>query len=105
MDVIKTYFNNLINNLHGSFARLKPEGWIRLIWIVGANLLLRPYLMKLGERQQKKQHEAAASSDAPTDAEVHPNELRSGKKAGKKLGVVVGSQDKPGDSGKKAKAK
>ena len=80
MDAIQTYFSNFINNLHGSFARLKPEGWIRLVWIVGAYLLLRPYLVKLGARRQQKQHEASQADD-DTGAELHPNDLRGGKKA------------------------
>lgn len=95
MEAIQTYAENFVRNLKGSFTRLKPEGWIRLIWIVGAYLLLRPYLMKLGARNQQKQHEEAKAANAPTGAEVHPNELRTGKKGGtgKKVGIATGGKD------------
>lgn len=110
MEQVQTYFENFTRNLTGSFTRLKPEGWIRLVWIVGAYLLLRPYLMKLGARQQQKQHEAAGAENEPTGAEVHPNELRGGKKA--KVTIPGADSDdeetteaKPGDWGKKARVK
>jgi hypothetical protein len=94
METIRTYASNLVNNLHGSFARLKPEGWIRLVWIVGAYLLLRPYLVKLGARQQQKQHQ----DEGTAAAHVHPNELRTGKKM-----AADDTQTRPAESGKKAR--
>lgn len=99
METIRTYASNLVNNLHGSFARLKPEGWIRLVWIVGAYLLLRPYLVKLGARQQQKQHEEA------TPAQLHPNELRTGKKMApqSKPDPVDHTPTEPADWGNKAR--
>ena len=101
METIRTYASNLVNNLHGSFARLKPEGWIRLVWIVGAYLLLRPYLVKLGARQQQKQHQ----DEGTAAAHVHPNELRTGKKmaAENKTHAADHTQTRPADSGKKAR--
>lgn len=98
MDAIQTYFSNFVNNLHGSFARLKPEGWIRLVWIVGAYLLLRPYLVKLGARQQQKQHEASQEGD-DTGAELHPNDLRGGKKTA----AAATTGEKPASGAKTAK--
>ncbi|KAF1978213.1 hypothetical protein BU23DRAFT_595971 [Bimuria novae-zelandiae CBS 107.79] len=94
MDFIQYYAENFVRNLKGSVAHLKPEGWIRLIAVVCAYLLLRPYLMGLGARRQRKQHEETAAANAPTGAAVHPNELRSGKKAvtGKKVGIATGGK-------------
>ncbi|KAL1606840.1 hypothetical protein SLS60_004249 [Paraconiothyrium brasiliense] len=90
-----------------------PEGWIRLVWIVGAYLLLRPYLMKLGARAQEKQHEKDAVDAAPTGAEVHPNDLRGGRKIGVAIPGVDSDDEeeeekteaKPGQWGKKARAR
>lgn len=52
-----------------------------MVVIVGAYLLLRPFLVKLGARQQRKVHEreAARTAAEATEAELHPNQLRGGK--------------------------
>ncbi|KAJ4356116.1 uncharacterized protein N0V89_004144 [Didymosphaeria variabile] len=111
MENIQEFVDSRLRNFLSSFSRLKPEGWIRLVWIVGAYLLLRPYLMKLGARAQEKQHENAADA-APTDAEVHPNDLRGGQKVGIAIPGVDSDDNeeerteaKPGQWGKKARAR
>lgn len=109
MEAVQEFFDSRFRNFMASFSRLKPEGWIRLVWIVGAYMLLRPYLMKLGARQQQKQHEEAAAESADTGAELHPNDLRGGKKV-----AIPGVNDddeeekteaKPGQWGKKARVR
>lgn len=60
---------------------MDTKAWIRMIIIVGTYCLIRPYLIKWGAAHQKKQHEAANAANASnTDASIHPNELRTGKK-------------------------
>lgn len=78
-DTVVTYADRFKNNLSGSFSRMTAKQWIRLVIIVGTYLLVRPYLLKLGARQQMKQHEreaAQAEADARRDARILPNELR-----------------------------
>lgn len=111
MEEVRNFVDSRLSNFLASFSRLKPEGWIRLVWIVGAYLLLRPYLMKLGARAQERQHEKESAEAAPTGAEVHPNELRGGKK---KVGIAIPGAEsddeetteaKPGQWGKKARVR
>ncbi|KAL2157616.1 hypothetical protein VTH06DRAFT_5995 [Thermothelomyces fergusii] len=69
--------NRFVTNLKGSFADMTPEQMIRLVIIVGAYLLLRPYLVKLGARAQMKAHEAEeARAEAAAKAKMSANELR-----------------------------
>ena len=56
---------------------LQPRDYIRLIAIVGGYCLLRPYLIKLGGKQQAKDHERALDADETSSpAAVSPNTLR-----------------------------
>ncbi|AEO56248.1 hypothetical protein MYCTH_2142956 [Thermothelomyces thermophilus ATCC 42464] len=72
-----TIGNRFVTNLKGSFANMTPEQMIRLVIIVGAYLLLRPYLVKLGARAQMKAHEAEeARAEAAAKAKMSANELR-----------------------------
>lgn len=98
-----------MRNSTASVTNTKPQNWIRLVVIVGAYLLIRPYLMKFGERMQEKQHERDAAAAAGTGADIHPNELRTGKKFA--IPGVSESDDeeeteiRPGDWGKKARVR
>ncbi|KAF2446844.1 DUF1531-domain-containing protein [Karstenula rhodostoma CBS 690.94] len=109
MENVQEFVDSRLRNFTASFSRLKPEGWIRLIWIVGAYMLLRPFLMKLGARAQERQHEKESAEAVDTGAEVHPNELRGGKKIAIP-GVDSDDEEekteaKPGQWGKKARVK
>lgn len=67
------------SNIRDSFAALSPYKAIRLVVIVCAYLLLRPYLMKWAGAQQMKQHEAeeeASKAERERIAAMSPNELR-----------------------------
>lgn len=78
-------------NLAKSFEGMSPTHWIRVVAFVGAYLLLRPYLMKLGAKVQTSQleKEAAQSAAAAEEKEkakkqraaMSPNDLRGGRKA------------------------
>lgn len=75
-------YERFTRNLRGSFDGMAPEKWIRLVIIVGTYMLLRPYLLKLGGKQQMKQHEkeaAEAEAEAEAKAKMSPNELRGHK--------------------------
>lgn len=74
-------YERFTRNLRDSFADIAPEKWIRIVAIVGAYCLLRPYLIKLGGKVQMAQHEkeaafAEAEREAKEKAKMSPNELR-----------------------------
>ncbi|KAI1391018.1 DUF1531-domain-containing protein [Hypoxylon trugodes] len=62
-------------NLSESFTSMTPKQWIRLVIIVGAYMLLRPYLMKMGAKFQEKQLEKQFAEEEK-QAEISPNQLR-----------------------------
>ncbi|KAI0021934.1 DUF1531-domain-containing protein [Xylariomycetidae sp. FL0641] len=66
------------NNLGESFNQMTAQQWIRMVIIVGAYLLLRPYIMKLGMKQQEKQMEKnfKEQEEAEQKAALSPNQLR-----------------------------
>ncbi|EOO01449.1 putative trafficking pga2 protein [Phaeoacremonium minimum UCRPA7] len=92
-------------NLGNSFAEMSLQKWIRVVIIVGAYLLLRPYLIKLGAKQQMKAHEKEEEESArETAAKISANELR-----GQKLAIPEDSESEgeaeatSADWGKKAR--
>lgn len=69
-------FDRFTTNLRGSLEGMSPEKWIRIVIVVGTYCLIRPYLLKLGGKQQMKQHEKEAEE---ANAKMSPNELRGHK--------------------------
>ena len=78
-ETLATWRDNFYRNTSEAFTTMKPEGYIRLVVIIGAYALLRPYIMKIGAKLQERQHERDAMEEL-LPAEIHPNELRTGKK-------------------------
>ncbi|ROT39311.1 DUF1531-domain-containing protein [Sodiomyces alkalinus F11] len=72
------YVNRSVTNLRASFEDLTPQKIIRLVVIVGAYALLRPYLMKLGGKFQMRGHEAQEEPEdtAAPRAKLTPNDIR-----------------------------
>ncbi|KAF2969376.1 hypothetical protein GQX73_g4211 [Xylaria multiplex] len=70
-------------NVGSSITNMTAQQWIRLIAIVGAYALLRPYVIKLGAKHQEKQFEKAQQEVA----EISPNQLRG------ELGIPEESDD------------
>ncbi|KAI1375164.1 trafficking PGA2-domain-containing protein [Hypoxylon crocopeplum] len=62
------------NNISESFTSMTPKQWIRLVIIVGAYALLRPYIIKMGAKFQEKQFEKQFEEEK--QAEISPNQLR-----------------------------
>ncbi|KAM7198090.1 Protein trafficking Pga2 [Naviculisporaceae sp. PSN 640] len=75
MDAIKLLGKRFQNNVQSGFNEMTAQQWIRLVIIVGAYMLLRPYLIKLGARSQMAAHEAA-EQETQAKAEISPNQLR-----------------------------
>lgn len=67
---------NATHNLSQVFEEMTLREWIRLVMIVGAYLLLRPYAQQyLG----KKSIESMEKENAKQKAKISPNELRGAK--------------------------
>ncbi|KAI1117229.1 DUF1531-domain-containing protein [Nemania sp. NC0429] len=77
-------------NVGASFDSMTAQQWIRLVAIVGAYALLRPYVIKMGAKYQEKQFEKAQQEEA---AHISPNQLRG------ELGIPEESDDEDGDEG------
>ncbi|KIM96106.1 hypothetical protein OIDMADRAFT_20970 [Oidiodendron maius Zn] len=75
---IQHYATNIHRNITGAFDDMDAKRWIRLVAVIGGYLLLRPYLVKLGEKLSNKQY-AKTMEDAQTTvpkAKISPNALR-----------------------------
>ncbi|PSN68949.1 DUF1531-domain-containing protein [Corynespora cassiicola Philippines] len=100
-ELLSTWKNNFVRNTSAAFEQMRLQDYIRLVVIVGAYALIRPYIIKLGAKVQEKQHEKDAAE--PT-GEIHPNELR-----GKYQIPGIGDSDdedeapQPGDWGRNAR--
>jgi len=77
-DAVKTWANNFQRNVGQSFSNMTAEKYIRLVAVVGAYALLRPYIMKLGAKLQTREHEKEldAGEMAAAEAAISPNSLR-----------------------------
>ena len=74
---LTTYASNFSRNISNTFDRLTLQDYIRLIIVIGAYSLLRPYLIKLGARFQAKDHEREIDPDELSSvAAVSPNSLK-----------------------------
>ncbi|KAK7515106.1 protein trafficking Pga2 [Phyllosticta citriasiana] len=67
MTLLSTWGNNFTTQTHKTFSNLRAQDYIRLIIIIGAYALLRPYLMKLGAHMQMKQHQEASQASVDGD--------------------------------------
>lgn len=105
-------YDRLTTNMLKSFDGMSPEKWIRIVAVVGAYCLLRPYIMKLGSKVQMAQHEKEAAETKAAEEEqarMSPNELRGYKEIpedsddeGQAAGAAVG-QTTTTEWGKKAR--
>lgn len=75
-NLLATAGKRFTTNIQSTFSNLTPEKWIRLVIIVGAYMLLRPFLMKLGEKLQMRAHGKDSEEDTTAKAAISPNQLR-----------------------------
>jgi len=79
---LNTFYNNFTRNAVHMWDDMTLLKYIRLIAIVGAYALLRPYIQKWGEKIQAKQLEKEldpyemATADAKDKSKISPNQLR-----------------------------
>ncbi|EEP75319.1 predicted protein [Uncinocarpus reesii 1704] len=82
--VLQTWCGNFTTNVSSSISNLTIRDYIRLVWIIGGYLFLRPYLdkgfRKMFERgaakSEKEEADAEADQMMPTS---NPNLLRDGR--------------------------
>ncbi|KAF7676234.1 hypothetical protein GT037_005739 [Alternaria burnsii] len=60
LDNVGEWKNRLVNNSIKSFEDMTAQRWVRIIAIVGAYLLIRPYLLNAAAKKQKQQLEKEA---------------------------------------------
>ncbi len=75
VNLAATIGDRFTTNISNSVSSLTAQQWIRIIVVACGYMLLRPYVLKLGARQQMKQHERD-EADAEERARVTPNEIR-----------------------------
>ncbi|KAL0258917.1 hypothetical protein SLS55_006422 [Diplodia seriata] len=92
LSLLSVWGSNFTTQTTKTFSELRPLDYIRLVTIIGAYCLLRPYLMQLGAYLQRRQHEADSKSD--TGATLSANDLR-GKNQPK---VAIPGVDSDSDS-------
>ncbi|KHJ31601.1 putative trafficking pga2 [Erysiphe necator] len=93
--------DNFVRNVTGMWDGMRPRDYIRIVVIVGAYLLIRPYLLKLAAKVQAKEFAKHNPSICiPSEkGKLSPNDLRDGSQMKVKnddaenesLGIVSGS--------------
>ncbi|KAJ4420759.1 hypothetical protein N0V85_000473 [Neurospora sp. IMI 360204] len=101
-NVVTVLGDRISNNVMGTFASMTAEKWIRLIIIVGAYALLRPYVIKLGGKAQMKQHEEESAE--AIRGTISPNELRGQKAMVRLPGEDSDSEDDEAQNGESSAA-
>lgn len=112
MDTITDFFahygGNLVRNMIATVDGMTYIKYIRLIAIVGAYALLRPYIIKLGAKMQTKEHEKEIDTEEllGPKAKMSPNMLRG--YGGKEVEIEESESEAEGEAtgtnwGKKAR--
>jgi hypothetical protein len=76
-DAVRYFTFNFLHNVENAFD-MDLTTFIRLVVVVGAYLLIRPYLVKGGAYLQEREHEKVIAADRKRekDARLSPNDLR-----------------------------
>lgn len=108
LEEVTVWKDRLLVNSRKSFEEMTAQRWIRIILIIGAYMLVRPYLLRGAENRQKKLRQQEAE-ELGLDAGVSANTFR-GKRTlpkgrGERQGRVLGEvgEEEGGDMGKKSK--
>jgi hypothetical protein len=92
------YAHNFYHNITHMLDGMNAKRWIRLIAIVGAYFLLRPYLLKFGAKVQAAEHEKSIHGAEELDKKAAEKEERKAKlAAGNIRGEVVEVRDSEED--------
>jgi len=77
VDNIRYFALNFLHNIENALD-MDLRTFIRIVVVVGAYLLIRPYLVKGGAKLQERQHEKVFEADKKREAnaKISPNSLR-----------------------------
>jgi hypothetical protein len=75
LDTIRYFALNFLHNIENAFD-MDLQTFIRLVVVVGAYLLIRPYLVKGGAKMQERQHDKVIAADKKRQGLISPNSLR-----------------------------
>lgn len=84
------------NNLKATFSELSLTKFIRLVAVVGAYVLLRPYLLKLAGKRQLEQ-QVAAEQEAEAEAEAQGKRITASDIRGQRVAIPDESSDEGED--------
>jgi len=81
VDFVVDYAENFYTNVTNVLVGMDQKKWIRLVVVIGAYLLLRPWILKFGAYVQEKEHEKEITTEeleimAGGKAKLSPNSLR-----------------------------
>ncbi|KAL8909529.1 MAG: hypothetical protein Q9207_000209 [Kuettlingeria erythrocarpa] len=96
---ITSYLASIPRNTSASIQRLTAYGWLRLILVVAAYLLIRPYLMKLAARGQNRAHDQVLAMHGPPETvggRAREDDEETGAGAGRSSGSDGGAEGKDG---------
>ncbi|KAI1004050.1 hypothetical protein K3495_g4168 [Podosphaera aphanis] len=78
--------DNFVRNVTGMWDGMRPRDYIRIIVIIGAYLLFRPYLLKFAAKLQARENEKQDKlKPSEVTTKLSPNQLRDGSNATSKL--------------------
>jgi hypothetical protein len=84
MNNLAEWKDRLVNNSVRSWEEMTAQRWLRIVVIIGAYMLVRPYLLSHAERSRKRRAEQeAAELGLDSGAEISPNDIRGGKTSAK----------------------
>lgn len=77
LDTIRYFALNFLHNIENALD-MDLKTFIRIVVVVGAYLLIRPYLVKGGAKMQERQHDKVIAADKKRekDAIISANSLR-----------------------------
>jgi hypothetical protein len=77
LDNIRYFALNFLHNIENAFD-MDLRTFIRIVVVVGAYLLIRPYLVQGGAKMQERQHDKVIAADKKREgqAKISPNSLR-----------------------------
>jgi hypothetical protein len=72
--------DRLFNNSIKSWEEMTAQRWLRIVVIIGAYMLIRPYLLNHAETSRKRRADKeAAELGLDVGTEMTPNDFRGGK--------------------------
>ncbi|KAL1954104.1 hypothetical protein VTO42DRAFT_1728 [Malbranchea cinnamomea] len=87
--LLHTWYSNFTTNVAESFAGLSVRDYIRLVWIIGGYLFLRPYLDKGFRKLMDRGHQKAEAAQAQAEREEAERRAKSDAAGAKMSGNML----------------